>query len=79
VRGALWQAITKLTEEGEKPRREPKDDDEFDAYVAYLLGSRWLALSQVVLLGSDRTGSFLVPAVNELLQAFQQFSGAFLQ
>jgi hypothetical protein len=33
--------------------RGPMDDDELDAYVAYLPGKKWLANSGVTLLGSN--------------------------
>jgi predicted RNase H-like nuclease len=58
-----------------KPARAPKNDDEFDAYVAYLLGNKWLKRDSVVLLGTEKTGSFLVPCINGLEKAFKGFLG----
>jgi hypothetical protein len=49
IREDLWQAMAGVLGEF-KPNRDPRDDDEFDAYVAYLLGSQWLANSDVMLL-----------------------------
>lgn len=72
VREHLWHTMAGALGEF-KPNRDPKDDDEFDAYVAYLLGSMWLANSGVILLGRADTGSFLVPAVDGFAQAFAQY------
>ena len=72
VRKILWEAIKRLCGE-DIPNRAPKGDDEFDAYVAFLLGSKWLFNQGVVLLGDAKTGSFLVPASDSLQNAFNSF------
>ena len=51
VRENLWHAMAGVLSEF-RPNRDPRDDDEFDAFAAYLLGSKWLENSGVVLLGS---------------------------
>ena len=56
------------------PNRAPKNHDEFDAYVAYLLGSKWLASTGVALLGNANTGSFLVPDTPQLIQEFASYT-----
>jgi hypothetical protein len=72
VRSELWECIASIS--GDRiPRRKPQDDDEFDAYVAYLLGTKWLAQEDVVLLGDEHTGSFLVPATVGLQNAFRDY------
>lgn len=72
IREALWQAMSPVLGDLQ-PGRKPTGDDEFDAYVAFLLGSKWLATSgDVVLLGNERTGSFLIPTVNGLQEAFDR-------
>jgi hypothetical protein len=52
----------------------PKSDDELDARVAYVLGRLWLDHSDsVVLLGDTNTGTFLIPFVPGIEQAFRSF------
>jgi len=55
------------------PARPPKNDDEFDAYVAYLLGSKWLADGDVILLGNAEVGSFLVPNDDGIQEALNGY------
>jgi hypothetical protein len=64
----LWKELTEsiarekyLYQSG---RQAPANDDELDAYVAWLLGTKWQAKDGVVLLGNADTGSFLVPDVD---------------
>ncbi len=56
-----------------KPSNAPANDDEFDAYVAWLLGIRWLMGQGVILLGNADTGSFLVPCADNLQNNFKNF------
>lgn len=65
----LWTLLQHVPGES-SPDREPANDDELDAYVAWLLGHKWLTNSGVTLLGNEDAGSFLVPAIDELIQAF---------
>jgi hypothetical protein len=52
----------------------PKSDDELDARLAYVLGRLWLDdPAAVVLLGDADTGTFLVPFVPGIEQAFRSF------
>lgn len=52
----------------------PQSDDEFDAYIAWLLGKLWVEnTDRVVLLGSKQTGSFLLPNVPNLLDQWHLF------
>ena len=71
IRERLWHVMKAKLSEFELDR-PPKDDDEFDAYVAYLLGKKWLENSGVTLLGNAATGSFLVPDVLGLSRAFAE-------
>jgi predicted RNase H-like nuclease len=53
----------------------PKNDDELDAVVAYVLGNEWLQdTGSVKLLGNESTGSILLPFEKELFEAFEDFS-----
>lgn len=54
------------------------DDDDFDAWVGYLLGVLYLRdlrepSPSVILLGNRATGSFLVPTVDGLSERWEQF------
>ncbi len=69
----LW-SLVKAIAAADKPPRDPNNDDEFDAYVAYLLGKRWLEKSGVVLLGNADSGSFLLPYSDALKNAFDKFT-----
>jgi len=59
---ALWDVVCRCV-----PRavslRTPKNDDQLDAMVAWLLADRWVAKDGVELLGNAATGSFLLPQV----------------
>lgn len=53
----------------------PTSDDEFDARIAYALGTLWLRDRDcVVLMGDAGRGMFLVPKSEELLEAFEAFN-----
>lgn len=71
MRGRLWRTLKRRLKL--KTDFSPKDDDELDAFVAHLLGTMWLEGKGVVLLGDERTGSFLVPENVELLDGFKGF------
>lgn len=52
----------------------PSSDDEIDARIAYVLGCLWLDDPQsVILLGDKDHGTFLLPRVSGLEDAFQTF------
>ena len=52
----------------------PSSDDELDARLAYVLGRLWLDdPPSVVLLGDQDHGTFLLPRVSGLEEAFQSF------
>jgi hypothetical protein len=52
----------------------PKSDDELDARVAHTLGELWLKEPRsVLLLGDADCGSFLVPRVRGIEEAFRAF------
>lgn len=74
----LWESMCgeNLINDGNAPKQKqkPENDDEFDAYVGYLLGEKWLGSDGVVLLGDDATGSFLVPAEDKLQNEFESFA-----
>ena len=75
TRDQLWRVIEGFAG-NHRPHPPPKDDDEFDAYVAYLLGTMWLARNGVILLGNEKMGSFLVPNEDGLDDAFNNFTVA---
>jgi hypothetical protein len=53
---------------------KPDSDDKLDAIVAYLLGQLWLdECGAVVLLGDADKGSFLLPKVEGLLDAWEEY------
>ncbi len=68
----LWQLICGKVE-GAQELPAPTNDDQLDSVVAWLLAERWIKHSDVVLLGDQRTGSFLVPKSEALLGAFDRF------
>ena len=54
---------------------EPRDDDDLDSRIAWLLGKAWLNdTGDIRILGSLGQGSFLVPEVPRLREAFEGFS-----
>ncbi len=72
VQREMWEIIRPL---GQFPGQiTPVDDDQFDALVAFILGTRWLAGDgSVELIGSRSAGAMLVPAVPGLSQALNEF------
>jgi hypothetical protein len=69
----MWE-IVRAKLPGEARTREPKDDDEFDALVAYGLGVCWLKRDGTVgLLGNRAAGAFLVPTSAALSRAYARF------
>jgi hypothetical protein len=59
--------------DGAEALYEPKDDDELDSVVAWLLARKWIDECGVVSLGNQRIGSFLVPEFAKLQEAFGRF------
>jgi hypothetical protein len=54
----------------------PTSDDQLDARVAYALGRLWIEMpDHVVLLGNLDVGTFLLPQVTGLAEAFSAFVG----
>lgn len=68
----LWRLICERVQDTQV-LPVPENDDELDALVSWLLAERWTAGAGVVLLGGQRTGSFLVPQSDALLEAFDRF------
>lgn len=83
TRGSLWNKLTNIAERKKNyvelqkwpaPNDNVPNDDMMDARVAWLLGRLWLAnRGDVVLLGNADTGAMLVPRVDGLEDAFQEF------
>ena len=76
----LWQLLMARTPLGEVVTtwhyHSLPTDDELDARVAYGLGRLWLAGSdEVVLLGDEDCGAFLVPKVDGVVEALDAFVG----
>ncbi len=67
-----WQEVCNNVD-GAKELPTPTNDDELDAIVAWLLADRWITGSGVVLLGNQKSGCFLVPKIDALLEAFARF------
>ena len=64
LRQQMWEHIRKRTDD---PLPRPENDDQFDALVGYVLGTKWLdGDSDVVLLGDRETGAMLLPRVKDL-------------
>ena len=56
---------------------KPKNDDQFDAAVGYVLGSKWLNGDRdVLLLGNRGRGSMLLPRVDGLEEKWTEFQSA---
>lgn len=55
---------------------EPRDDDDLDARVAWLLGELWIRDAGVSLMGDRKAGAFLVPTLPRLEDDFGQFMSA---
>lgn len=78
VRRELWKILPEQTAAGNvlgfcDPQALPSDD-QLDARVAYALGRLWLDESDsVVLLGDLDSGTFLVPRVDGIVEAFDEF------
>jgi len=83
TRSSLWNELTRVVEQKKNyvdfqkwqaPNAEVPNDDMMDARVAWLLGRLWLANQRdVVLLGNADIGAILVPRVERLEDAFQEF------
>ena len=82
VQNELWSIILERTRFPWKNRCTPKNHDEFDAAVGYILGSMYLqdqgaidGKPRVDILGCRSTGSFLLPACPELKERWRLFLG----
>ena len=75
VQREMWEIIRPLGDQlGEIT---PSNDDQFDALVAFILGTRWLSGDgSVELVGSQSAGAMLLPAVPGLSQALGEFVAA---
>ncbi len=65
----MWSIILDKTQFPWETPLTPKNDDQFDAAVGYILGSLYAdeeTRDKVTLLGSRETGSFLLPVVRGL-------------
>ncbi len=78
LRGKMWKCIRRQT--GDVACPNPRSGDEFDAAVGYLLGVLFLrgrteaqSRPSVILLGDRKTGSFLVPNVDGLVESWERF------
>jgi predicted RNase H-like nuclease len=69
---AHWNAVCEIANLP-KHLPTPTNDDELDAIIAWLLADRWMSGTGVVLLGNQKTGCFLVPKIDGLLEAFSRF------
>lgn len=72
-RELVWQTFSEAMQQ-KLPERDPRNDDEIDAFIACLLGELWMEKENVILLGGSGTGSFLVPTVDGIAEAFQKFT-----
>ncbi len=68
----LWRLICERVQDT-RALPAPKNDDQLDALVAWLLAEKWASGAGVMMLGGPRTGSFLVPQSDILLDAFDKF------
>ena len=80
VRNELWDIIIERTQFPWGSRSRPKNDDEFDAAVGYILGSMYLqqpGATQgkpcVAILGDRCTGSLLLPADTVLEERWEEW------
>lgn len=66
----MWEVIVaKCDDSLRSSLKEPRNDDELDAAVGYVLGVKWLRGDKdVVLLGDRETGAMLLPKVDPLQQ-----------
>jgi uncharacterized protein DUF429 len=69
---ALWNVVGQCVPCA-RDLPKPKNDDQLDALVAWLLAERWVARDGVVLLGNAKVGSFLLPHIPAMEEAFSTF------
>ena len=69
---AHWKVLCDIVD-GAKALPQPKDNDELDCLVAWLLARNWIARKGVIQLGNQSVGSFLVPELNGLKKEFEDF------
>lgn len=68
----IWERIRQCVD-GADGLAEPRNGDELDSTVAWLLADRWVNEKGVMLLGDAQVGSFLVPEDNKLKEEFSIF------
>lgn len=74
IRDGLWAALCCVLPSATS-LPAPRTDDELDARVGFLLGVAWVSGSpEVVLLGDLSRGTFLLPRVCGLVEAFEGFN-----
>lgn len=78
IREEMWNIIRSENFDiwGNNP--EPRNDDQFDAAIGFILGCAYLAdrrspSPSVVILGGRRTGSFLVPRAPDLIDRWEEW------
>ncbi|MCY4041839.1 MAG: DUF429 domain-containing protein [Gammaproteobacteria bacterium] len=83
IREELWKIIREIPQVPRVARYSPKDDDEFDAAVGYILGYLYLRDRQkpirerrVIQLGDRSTGAFLVPSSSLLIERWNAFANS---
>ncbi len=82
LQNEMWDVIGGKCGTGESLPR-PKGDDQFDAAIGYILAVKWLrgdrgdnGEEEVVLLGDRENGSMLLPRVDGLCEAWEEFRDA---
>lgn len=81
VREALWDRVCAQIRESAldlheimRGKHPPKDHDELDSRIAWVLGKLWIqGTGQVEILGDGKLGSFLLPVSAKLRADFQRF------
>ena len=79
VRQEMWSIIVEKAGFNRSGLPTPRDDDQFDAAVGFILGSLYAdgdgsAKARAMILGSRETGSFLLPAGDDLKETWDQWS-----
>ena len=80
IRDELWEIILDVTQSPGLDELTPRNDDEFDAVIGYILGRLYVTdrvkppgEHRVTLLGNRSTGSFLLPASKFLTERWDAF------
>ena len=78
VRAEMWEIIRSKATGAWKGGPQPKNDDEFDAAMGYILGRGLVeggdCVVRVMMLGNRQTGSFLLPYSRSLHEKWQHWS-----